>query len=343
MSRTGGSIRNYIVARVLLTIPMLFILVTVVFVLMRVAPGDPIQAALGGKLPAAQLAARRHAAGYDRPILIQYWEYLHSIATGNFGTSLTDNRTVTSILATNGAATFELGVAAFLVAALVGVPLGLLCGRLRDGAVDVSGRLFGIISYATPVFVLGLIMQLVFTQKLQILPSSGQASPLVTFTMTQHTHILLLDALIDGDWAAVGDVLHHLVLPAVTLGIAISGIFIRLVRSNIIQTLRSDYVEAARARGIGERGVVVGYALRNAMVPVVTVMGLQAALLLSGAVLAEETFNWPGIGQTLVSYLNNRDYTAVQGIVTVLALVVVVISLLIDILTVIIDPRVSYS
>lgn len=343
MSRTGGSIRNYIVARVLLTIPMLFILVTVVFLLMRVAPGDPIQAALGGKLPAAQLAARRHAAGYDRPILVQYWEYLHSIATGNFGTSLTDNRTVTSILATNGAATFELGVTAFLVAALVGVPLGLLCGRLRDGAVDVSGRLFGIITYAAPVFVLGLIMQLVFTQKLQILPSSGQASPLVTFTMTQHTHILLLDALIDGDWAAVEDVLRHLVLPAVTLGIAISGIFIRLVRSNIIQTLRSDYVEAARARGIGERGVVVGYALRNAMVPVVTVMGLQAALLLSGTVLAEETFNWPGIGQTLVSYLNNRDYTAVQGIVTVLALVVVVISLLIDILTVIIDPRVSYS
>lgn len=341
--RDRGSIRAYILTRIVLTIPMLLILLTLVFVLMRVAPGDPIQAALGGKLPAAELAARRKAAGYDLPLMTQYWDYLRSIITGNLGTSVTDNRTVSSILTSNGAATLELGIAALVVAFVVGIPLGLLCGRLRDTAVDVTGRLFGILTYAAPVFFIGLLGQLLFSQHFHLLPSGGQASPLVTFYLPQHTHVLLLDAAIDGDWPAFGDILKHLALPAITLGLAISGVFVRLVRGNIIQTLRADYVDAARARGLRERGVVLRYAFRNAMVPVVTVMGLQAALILSGAVLTEETFNWPGIGNTLVQYLNNRDYVAVQGIVTALAIVVVLVSLVIDVLTVAIDPRVSYK
>jgi peptide/nickel transport system permease protein len=337
-----GSLRTYLLVRVALVVPMVLILLTFVFVLMRVAPGDPIQAALGGKLPPAVLAARRHAAGYDQPMLVQYGEYLRQVFTGNFGTTVTDNRAVIDIVKTNGAATLELALAALVVAVIVGVLVGLLAGRFRDSWFDVGGRLFGIVVYAAPVFLTGLLAQLVFGKYLGWLPTSGQASPLTQAFMTTHTNIFVIDALIEGNWSAEIDILRHLCLPAITLGLLISGVFIRLVRVNVIQTLRHDYIEAARARGVREPRVVFRHAFRNALVPVITVMGLQAALLLSGAVLTEETFNWPGIGHTLIDYLNLRDYTAVQGIITVFALAVVAISLVIDLVNAWVDPRMRY-
>ncbi len=343
MARSGaGSLRTYLIVRIALVLPMVLILLTFVFVLMRVAPGDPIEAALGGKLSPAELAARRHAAGYDQPMLVQYGSYLQQVFTGNFGTTVTDNRPVIDIVKTNGAATLELAVAALIVAVIVGVLVGLFAGRFRDSWFDVSGRLFGIVVYAAPVFLTGLLAQLVFGKYLGWLPTSGQASPLTQAFLPTHTNILVIDAMIDGDGPALVDVLKHLCLPAITLGLLISGVFIRLVRVNVIQTLRHDYIEAARARGLWEPRVVFRHAFRNALVPVVTVMGLQAALLLSGAVLTEETFNWPGIGHTLIDYLNLRDYTAVQGIITVFALAVVAISLLIDIVNAWVDPRMRY-
>jgi peptide/nickel transport system permease protein len=242
----------------------------------------------------------------------------------------------------NGAATLELTVTAMLIAILVGVPVGLIAGRFRDGPIDAGGRLFGIVMYATPVFVLGLLAQLLFGSILHWLPISGQASPLTGATLQAHTNILVIDAIIDGNWPALIDVLRHLVLPASTLGLVFAGVFIRLVRVNVIRTLRDDYIEAARARGIGERSVVYRHAFRNALVPVVTVIGLQIALLLGGAVLTETTFDWPGIGHELYLYLENRDYAAVQGIVVVFGLVVVVASVLIDFVNAFIDPRVRY-
>ena len=196
--------------------------------------------------------------------------------------------------------------------------------------------------YAAPPFFLGFLAQLFFGQKLGLLPTSGRASPETQFLLSIHTHFFLLDSAIDGDWAAFKDCFLHLILPATTLGLIISGVFIRLVRVNVLQTLKGDYIEAARARGIGERPVVFRHAFKNALVPVVTVLGLQVALLLSGAVLTETTFNWPGIGFELVRYLNNRDYIAVQGIITFFALVVVVVSVLIDFVNAWIDPRVRY-
>jgi peptide/nickel transport system permease protein len=172
---------------------------------------------------------------------------------------------------------------------------------------------------------------------------SGRASPEVTATLQTHTNLFLIDTLIDGNWNAFWDCFLHLILPAVTLGLLVSGVIIRLVRVNLMQTMRGDYVEAARARGLTERRVVMHHAFRNALVPVITVAGLQFALLLGGAILTEETFNWPGIGFQLVRYLNERDYIAVQGIITVFALAVVVVSVLIDLLTAFVDPRVRYS
>jgi peptide/nickel transport system permease protein len=342
VAASTGSLRRYLLTRLILVVPMVFILLTIVFLLMRVAPGNPVQAAVGAHLTPAQLKLAEHQAGFDKSLLTQYGEYLKQVLSGNFGTTITDHRHVTQIIGQNGAATLELTIAAMFVAVVVGIPLGLLAGRLRDTWVDVSSRLFGIVIYAAPVFFLGLLAQLLFGHELGWLPTSSQASVLTQLDITPHTNLLVIDAMIDGKWGALPDLLKHLVLPATVLGLTISGVVIRLVRVNVIQTLRGDYIEAARARGIGERGVVVRHALRNALVPIVTVTGLQAALLMSGAVLTEQTFNWPGIGNRLVFYLEARDYTAVQGIVTAFALAVVVISLLIDVINAWIDPRVRY-
>jgi peptide/nickel transport system permease protein len=343
MSSHGTSLRTYILTRIALAVPTVLILLTIVFLLMRVAPGDPITSALGARLPAEELEQRREAAGYDRPIPEQYVEYLGNVATLDMGESLTDNRTVTSIIVDNGTATLELTIAAFIVAVVVGVGLGLLAGRYRDTPIDVGSRLFGIVIYAFPVFFLGFLAQLLFGSVLGWLPTSGRASPLVEFELNQVTHFYLIDTLISGNWSQFWDVFTHLILPATTLGLVISGVLIRLVRVNLLQTMRGDYVEAARARGVGERRVVIHHAFRNALVPVVTIAGLQFAILLGGAVLTEQTFNWPGIGSELIRYLDQRDYIAVQGIITIFAVFVVIISVLIDIVTAFIDPRVRYS
>jgi peptide/nickel transport system permease protein len=321
---------------------MVLLLLTLVFLLMRVAPGDPISAALGGRLPQEELERRREAAGYDRPLILQYVEYLGDVATGDFGTTISDNRPVTSMIAQNGAATLELTAVAMVLAVVVGVGVGLVSGRFRDTPLDFGGRLFGIVIYAAPIFFLGFLGQLIFGKYLGWLPTSGRASPVVTFELDTPTNLFVVDAIIAGDWSALGDILRHLILPATTLGLVIGGVFTRLVRVNVLQTLQGDYVEAARARGLKERNVVFRHAFKNALVPVITVMGLQFALLLSGAVLTEQTFNWPGLGSELIRYLDNRDYIAVQGIITFVALVVVGISVLIDFVNAWVDPRVRY-
>jgi peptide/nickel transport system permease protein len=342
MRSQGTSLRTYLLTRLGLAIPTVLILLTMVFLLMRVAPGNPIQAALGGHVSQEEIDRRSAEAGYDRPILTQYVEYIGNAVTLDLGTTLTDHRTVTSIIVENGSATLELTIFAFAIAVLVGVSIGLLAGRYRDTWVDTSGRMFGIVVYAAPVFFVGFLLQLLFGSVLGWLPTTGRVGPITEFELDKTTHFYLIDSIISGNWNALGDVLEHLILPAVTLGLLVSGVLIRLVRVNLLQTMKGDYVEAARARGVSERRVVLHHAFRNALVPVVTVAGLQFAILLGGAILTEQTFNWPGIGAELVRYLNNRDYIAVQGIITVFALAVVLVSLLIDVVNAFIDPRVRY-
>ncbi len=342
MHRQGGSLRTYFLTRLALAIPTVLILLTMVFLLMRVAPGNPIQSALGGHVSQQEIARRSAAAGYDRPILVQYGEYIGNALTGNLGTTLTDHRTVTSIVVENGSATLELTISAMLIALTVGIGIGVAAGRFRDTPIDLGGRLFGIFVYAAPVFFTGFLLQLLFGSVLGWLPTSGRVGPITEFELNKTTHFYLIDSLISGNWSAFGDAVTHLILPAVTLGLLISGVLIRLVRVNLMQTMRGDYVESARARGVRERRVVMQHAFRNALIPVVTVAGLQFATLLGGAILTEETFNWPGIGSELVRYLNERDYIAVQGIITVFALAVVAVSLLIDLINAFVDPRVRY-
>jgi peptide/nickel transport system permease protein len=342
MTRAGsGSLPRYILQRMLLVIPMIWVILTLVFYVLRVAPGDPVSAALGSKLNAQALEQRREALGFNRPLIAQYWDYLSSVAHLDFGTTFSDNQPVLRVVRDNGGATLSLTFAAFVIALLVGIPLGLMAGRYRDSVSDVVIRLFGIVSYAAPIFFVGFVLQVYVAGPLG-LPTSGDASPITVFEVTPKTHILLVDVFLSGNGTAIQDVLKHLVLPAFTLGLLICGVFIRLVRVNMLMTMQADYVEAAEARGIQRGKVTWRHAFRNALVPVITVVGLQFALLLGGAVLTETTFNWPGLGHKLVVYINNRDYGAVQGIVTVFAIAVVLISVLVDIVNALIDPRVRF-
>jgi peptide/nickel transport system permease protein len=341
---SSSSLRTYLIIRLLLVIPMVWILVTLVFFVLRVV-GDPIESAFGGRLPPAEIAKRRHSAGLDKPLLSQYWHYLTGIVRGDFGTSLTDNKRISDILLVNGAATLELTFWALLFAMVVGIPLGRVAARYRDRLPDIGLRLFAVLAYAVPVFFVGLLLKLLFAVHLHWFFVSGRASPNVEIAINDvapNTHIYVINAILYGDNSYLWDVLRHTVLPAVTLGLLVAGVFIRLVRVNLLQTLRSDYVEAARARGVREGRVVRKHAFRNALIPVVTVMGLQVAALLGGAVLTEETFEWQGIGYELAFYLGRQDYIAVQGIVTVVAVIVALISFLIDVIAAIVDPRVRY-
>ncbi len=341
MASGGGSLRAYVLARLLLAVPMLFILLTVTFVLLRVAPGDPVTATLGGRVSDARADQIRHDLGLDRPLWQQYTSYLADVGRGDFGRAITTNRPIRTTIADRFPATLELTLAAMVVAIGVGVTVGALAARFRDTPLDVGGRLLGILLYAAPIFWLGIMLQLLFSIQLHWLPTGGRIAPF--HEPRSITRLYLVDGLITGDWAALGSAFRYLTLPAVTLGVVIGGIFIRLVRVNMLQTLKSDYVEAARARGIGERRVLFNHAFRNALVPVVTIVGLQFALLLSGAVLTEATFTWPGIGLSLYQFLQNRDYTAVQGLVTFYALFVVGVSLLIDIVSAWVDPRIRFQ
>lgn len=342
--RGWGPLGRYVLTRFLLIFPTIIILVTLVFVLMRVI-GDPITAALGGRLTPDQLAERIHQAGYDRPIIVQYFEYLGQVFTGNFGTTLTDGRAVTDVLITYGTATLELAIYALVVALIVGIPLGMLAAYLRDRWPDAALRIFAILCYATPIFFAGLLLKLVFGVWLGWLPIAGRATVSTELVLTQipgASGIYIIDALRTGRWDLISDVLSHAILPGLALGLLTAGVFLRLVRTNMIGTLNTDYVEAARSRGVSEFRLVRKHAYKPALIPIITVIGLQIAMLLSGAVLTETTFEWKGLGFELAKYLSARDFVAVQGIVALLAVIVAVTNFIVDIIAAIVDPRVRY-
>jgi peptide/nickel transport system permease protein len=336
----GGSLRRYMLTRLLLTIPMLLILLTIVFLLLRVAPGDPIRATLGDRLSPAELEARSEALGFNDPLLVQYGRYLGGALTGDLGDPITDRRTTVGVIRDTFPATLELTLFAMLIAVGVGVLVGAVSGRFRDTPFDVGGRLFGILIYAAPIFWLGLLAQLTFSLRLGWFPTGSRTTGFDAPRDITGLHVV--DSIITLDLPALGASIHHLILPGTTLGLVIGGIFVRLVRVNMLQTLRSDYVEAAHARGVGERGVLFRHAFKNALVPVVTIMGMTFALLLGGAILTERVFSWPGMGTAILRFLEARDYVGVQGIVTFFAIIVVLVSLLIDLINGLVDPRIRY-
>jgi peptide/nickel transport system permease protein len=345
----------YALQRILLAVPMLLILVTFVFFLLHIAPGDPVIALAPPAAPQATLDAMRHDLGLDKPLWQQYVAYIGQLLHGDLGYSYAAKGVrVWQRIGATFPATVELTVAAMLVAVTVGVALGALAGARRGGALDLVARLFGILIYSAPVFWLGLLAILLFSVMPHLahqwwaLPS-GSRGDIPHWQWGAHkggvaepTGMNTVDALLALDVDALKDNLYHLVLPATTLGLVIGGIFVRITRVNMLQTMRADYVEAARARGVPERNVVFRHALKNALIPVVTIVGLTFALLLGGAVLTENVFSWPGIAREITRAIGSRDYPEVQGITVFIGGVVIVVSLAIDLLNAAIDPRIRY-
>ncbi|MBI5927915.1 MAG: ABC transporter permease [Chloroflexi bacterium] len=342
---TGSrSLRNYVITRLLLVLPMIWILVTLVFVMMRVLPGDPISTRLKPGTDQATLDRLRERAGLDRPIYEQYWDYLNDIAHGDLGVSnnVEQDRPVTQIIGRRLPATIELVMPAITLMLIFGIAAGALSANKHKRTLDYSFRITSVVAYAVPIFWLGLMLQIVFARQLEFLPVAQRINPRFANDFTHRTNIYLIDTLLSGNGQAFGDVLKHLVLPTITLTIALIGVFIRLTRSNMIEVLQEDYVTASRARGVPERKVVYFHALRNSFIPIMTLIGLQVAVLLAGAVLTETTFSWDGLGKLLRDGIALRDYPVVQGTVVVFAITVGVMSTLTDILYAFIDPRIRF-
>ncbi|EGJ28973.1 MULTISPECIES: ABC transporter permease [Moorena] len=341
MSR-AKALKYYIIIRLLLAPLMLWTITTLVFLLLRATPGDPVDAVLGNRAPDIVKEDYRKQLGLADPLWLQYIRYLGSLLRLDLGTSITSQgQKVWEIIQQHFPATVELSVCGMAIAFLVGIGVGTLAAS-RSGTVwDVGGRLFGIITYSIPLFWMGMVVQLIFSVQLGWFPI-GTRYPISLATPEGFTGLYTIDSLFSGNLVQFFTAIYYLALPSITLGLLLSGIFERIVRVNLKQTLKADYVEAARARGIHERRIVFAHALKNAMIPVITVLGLTLAALLGGAVLTEVTFSWPGLGNRLYEAISGRDYPTVQGIMVFFATIVVIASIAIDIVNALIDPRIRY-
>jgi peptide/nickel transport system permease protein len=401
------------ISRILLTIPMIFILLTTVFLVMRVLPGDPVMLHFEKMENPEAMATMRIRLGLDKPLWAQYFDYVTGLFRGDLGLSMQDYSPVAQQIFSAFPATLELAICSMIIAVLIGVFLGVESSKAYNKPKDQLIRVFGIVTYAIPVFFLGMLLQMIFGVGLHWLPVGGRISPTMEPTgltiplsipsggfithfllsslagivlagvyfvlaKTKHkklnrkdriislilfvtgwllwaglgwyyissgglhlsTGLFTVDSLLEGNLYKFGLSVKYLFLPSLTLGLVLCGIFIRLTRSNMLETSRLDFVTAAKARGLKDSTVTYGYALRNAFLPILTMMGLQFAILLAGAVLTETTFSWPGLGRYLVDRINFRDYTAIQGAVVVFGILVSIVSLAIDLLYAYLDPRI---
>jgi peptide/nickel transport system permease protein len=320
---------------------MVFILLTVVFIVLRIMPGDPVLAIVGAKAPPHVVEELRHQLGLDQPLYIQYISYLSSLLRGDFGTSLIwGRRPVLDEILEHFPATLELTMSAMMITLPIGIVTGVQSAYKRNKPIDYSFRLYGTVIYSIPIFWLGMILQLIFGVYLGWLPIYGRSDPFMAPATI--TGLYILDSILTGNILSLIDSLEHLILPSSTLGLVLSGIFTRLTRVNMLEVLRQDFITAAKARGLLEKTILYKHALKNAMIPIVTMMGLQFALLLAGAVLTETTFSWPGMGTYLVERIDHRDFPAIQGAIVFYALIVVAMSVIVDIIYAYLDPRIRY-
>lgn len=341
MSRSK-SLQYYILARLLLAPLMLWTIITIVFLLLRATPGDPADAILGSRAPESAKEALREKLGLNLPLWVQYLNYLGNVLRFDLGSSLSSQgQNVWDVIQQYFPATVELAFFAMMVAIALGLTIGTISAMRENTIWDLGGRLFGIITYSLPLFWMGMVMQIIFAVQLKWLPL-GTRFPVGMETPTKITGLYTLDSLLSFNIEQLFTSIYYLILPCVTLGVLLSGIFERMVRVNLKKTLKAEYVEAARARGITERKIVISHALKNALIPVITVMGLTFASLLGGAVLTEVTFSWPGLGNRLYEAISLRDYPTVQGIMVFFGAIVVFASILIDIINALIDPRIRY-
>ncbi|PYR87493.1 MAG: peptide ABC transporter permease [Acidobacteria bacterium] len=332
---------RFVVRRLLLLVPILLGLSILVFAWIRALPGSPADVLLGERATPAAIARVRHEYGLDKPVYVQYFNYLKTTTSLDFGVSIASRRKVTEEIGTRFPATVELALSAMLFALVLGIPLGFLTAKYYGSVGDQVGLLASLIGISIPIFFLGLMLKYVFSVKLGWLPSVGRID--VTRDVRHPTHFYVLDAIVTGDWSTLVDVLKHLILPAIALGTIPLAIVARITRAAVLDVQNEDYVRTARAKGLSPFVVDERHVLRNALLPVSTIVGLQTGLLLSGAILTETVFAWPGIGTWLSEAIFNRDYPVLQAGILFLAVVFVLVNLVVDISYALLNPRIRYS
>jgi peptide/nickel transport system permease protein len=304
---------RYVIRRLAALVPVALGVATLTFAIIHLVPGDPVVAMLGENAAPADIAGMGHRLGLDRPLWEQYISFLGGIAEGNLGESLSYHKPVVTLIEERFPATLELAGAGLLLAILIAFPLGLIAGSNPGGAGDVGAMGFAVLGISVPHIYLGPLLMILFSLHLRLLPLTGRGG------------------------------LSHLVLPAVTLGTALAAIIARMLRQSLIQVRGSDYMRTARSKGLSERAALLRHGLRNAMTPVVTLIGLQAGALLTGALITEVIFSWPGLGRLLITAIGARDYPLVEGCVLTFAMTYVIVNLVTDFVYAIVDPRVRLN
>ena len=330
---------GYIIRRVLLLIPTLFGVTLLVFFMLRLTPGDPAELLLGERASEEALEQMREYLGLKKPLYVQYGMFLGRLLEGDLGETIWTRQKVWVEVKQRFPATIELSIAAMVISSFLGVIFGIISATRQYSLFDYLSMLGALIGVSMPIFWLGLVLMLIFSLHLGLLPMSGRLS--IGVELDPITNFLILDALLAKNWAALRDALWHLTLPAFTLSTIPMAIVARMTRSSMLEVLRQDYIKTARAKGLAEHVVIIKHGLRNALVPVVTVVGLQFGILMAGAILTETIFAWPGVGKWMYDAVMQRDYMVIQGGTLIIATVFVVVNLAVDVLYAVINPRIS--
>ena len=331
---------GYLFHRLAGTIPVLLLISLLVFLLIHAAPGDPTLLLLGEETNAAEVARAKERWGLDQPLFVQYLKFLKSAAAGDFGKSFKYAEPVARVIKTRLPATIELAIFAIIIATLLAIPLGVWAGAKPNSWVDNLGTTFGLFGISMPSFWLAIMLILLLAGVLNLLPTSGRST--YGIAGPEQSGFYIYDSIMQKNWQAVWDALTHIFLPALALGVNMLGILMRVTRSAILEVMNEDYVVTARAKGLAENKVVWRHVTRNALIPVITVVGLELGTLLSGSIIVETVFAWPGSGSLLITALNARDYPLVTGLVMTYTLAFVTINLIIDGLYAVVDPRIRY-
>jgi dipeptide transport system permease protein len=334
---------RYLLRRLALTIPTFIALMFVTFVAIRLVPGDPVEVRVGERgISAERLAQFRHELGLDQPVWKQFLDYMGQLLHGDFGTSLSTNAKVLHEFLTLFPATLELGLFAMIFATLIGVPAGAVAAARRGTLYDQTLMGLSVTGYSMPIFWWGLLLIMFVGERWGLTPVSGRID-LIKYYFEPVTGFMVIDAWLSGQAGAVKDALHHLVLPGIVLGTIPLAVIARMTRSSMLEVLSEDYVRTARAKGLPAWRVIGLHALRNAMIPVITVIGLQVGTLMAGAVLTETIFSWPGVGKWLIESIGRRDYPALQGGVMLISTLVILVNLAVDLTYGLINPRIRHA
>ena len=332
--------RAYLIRRLIGTIPVLVLISLLVFLLVQAAPGDPTLMLLGEETTEADVIEARKRWALDQPVSVQYLKFISNALTGDLGRSFKYGEPVGEVILARLPATIELATFAILIAIAIAIPLGVWAGARPNSWIDNAGTSFGLLGISMPNFWLAIMLILLFAGVFHLFPSAGRSTYGVAGP--QETGLYFLDSLLQGNWKGVRDAFSHIFMPGLALGINLVGILMRVTRSAVLEVLNEEYVMTARAKGLAESRVLWRHVLRNALVPVVTVVGLELGALLSGSIIVETVFSWPGIGSLLIIGVNARDYPLVTGLVLMYTIGFVTINLIIDALYAIIDPRIRY-